>query len=111
MATQLAVPAPVYIPQGEVMAPEPESVKEYHFELTEAARNFRRCVAQIAYYGFRMRLSEGWTALGFESGPRGGIVGLSAADGEQSFQRRGAGVEIDVAGKDRSWPRRNAVGI
>jgi len=71
MATQLSMPAPAYIPQGEVLAPEPESIRSYHFELTEAARNFRRCVAQIAYYGFRMRLSEGWTALGFESGPRG----------------------------------------
>ena len=71
MATQLSVPAPVYIPQGEVLAPEPESIQNYHFELTEAARNFRRCVAQIAYYGFRMRMSDGWTAFGFESGPRG----------------------------------------
>ena len=44
---------------------------EYHAELQNAARSYRKCLAYIAYFGFRMRMEEGWTLLGFESGPRG----------------------------------------
>jgi hypothetical protein len=56
---------------GEVLSPESHPVEDYHSELQSAARNFRYSMARIAYYGFRMRLSEGWVALGLEPGPRG----------------------------------------
>lgn len=37
----------------------------------EAARSIRVNLAKIAFYGWKMRLNDGWTAFGFESGPRG----------------------------------------
>lgn len=72
MATSLALPTPEILPPfGEVLAPEPQPVAEYHGELLRAAQNLRRSLYRIAYFGFRMRLSEGWTAFGHEPGPRG----------------------------------------
>jgi hypothetical protein len=72
MATALALPTPdILPPAGEVLAPESQPVAEYHGALLQAARNLRKSLYQIAYYGFRMRLSEGWTAFGLEPGPRG----------------------------------------
>jgi hypothetical protein len=53
------------------MAPETHPVQDYHVELMEAARHLRLNLARVAYYGFRMRLCDGWTAMGYESGPRG----------------------------------------
>lgn len=70
----LALPSPannIPPPVGEVLAPESYPITEYHAELQAAAKAYRFSLAKIAYYGFRMRLSEGWTALGFEPGPRG----------------------------------------
>jgi hypothetical protein len=72
MATALALPTPdILPPAGEVLAPESQPVAEYHGALLQAARNLRKSLYQIAYYGFRQRLSEGWVAFGFEPGPRG----------------------------------------
>lgn len=44
---------------------------EYHSQLQSAARSLKSNLARIAYFGFRMRMSDGWTILGYESGPRG----------------------------------------
>lgn len=58
-------------PFGEVLAPESTSVLEYHSQLQNAAHSLKSSMARIAYFGFRMRMAEGWTVLGFEDGPRG----------------------------------------
>jgi hypothetical protein len=72
MATVLAIPATVPLPPaGEVLSPEHSPVTEYHEELIRASHALRRSLMRIAYYGFRIRLSEGWAMLGFEPGPRG----------------------------------------
>jgi hypothetical protein len=71
----LSLPIPVLEPPpppiGEILSPESEPILEYHAELQSAARNLRYSLAKIAYYGWKMRLSDGWVRLGFESGPRG----------------------------------------
>ena len=72
MSTLLSLPTPdILPPAAEVMAPETHPVQDYHVELMEAARHLRLNLARVAYYGFRMRLCDGWTAMGYESGPRG----------------------------------------
>jgi hypothetical protein len=72
MATALALPMPqVLPPEGEVLAPESQPIAEYHRELLQAAHHMRRSLYRIAYFGFRMRISDGWTAMGHETGPRG----------------------------------------
>jgi hypothetical protein len=71
MATQLAVPNETPYFAGEVLPPESTPIAEFHLELQNAARNLRRSLARIAYFGWKMRLNEGWTALQFEPGPRG----------------------------------------
>lgn len=58
-------------PVGEVLSPESHPIAQYHQELQQAARAYRNSLAKIAYYGFRLRLTDGWTAMGFEPGPRG----------------------------------------
>jgi hypothetical protein len=69
--TSLTVPASIPAPIGEVLAPESYPIAQYDTELRAAARNYRYSLAKIAYYGFRLRLTDGWTSLGFEPGPRG----------------------------------------
>lgn len=59
------------MPLGEVLAPESQPLQNYHRELMDAARGIRVNLAKIAYYGWRMRLGDGWTLFGFESGPKG----------------------------------------
>ena len=72
MSTLLALPTLESCQSaGEVLAPEPQPIVEYHTELIEAARAFRMSSMRIAFFGFRMRLSDGWTAMGYEPGPRG----------------------------------------
>jgi hypothetical protein len=53
------------------MPPEDQPIEQFHRELVEAAHHLKFSLARIAFYGFRMRMNEGWTAFGFESGPRG----------------------------------------
>jgi hypothetical protein len=65
------VPANNPAPIGEVLAPESHPILQYDTELRAAAKAYRNSLAKIAYYGFRMRLSDGWTLLGLEPGPRG----------------------------------------
>lgn len=71
----LSLPIPVLEPPpppiGEILSPEQTPVDEYHAELQTAARHYRYSLARIAYFGFRMRMSEGWTRFGLEPGPRG----------------------------------------
>lgn len=40
-------------------------------ELVDASKRLRLSLARIAFYGWKMRLAEGWTTFGFEEGPRG----------------------------------------
>ena len=72
MATQIVVsnPAP-YIPQPEFLAPQPEPIEDYDAELRSAAKALRVSSMRIAFYGWRMKLSDGWTRFGLEPGPRG----------------------------------------
>jgi hypothetical protein len=56
---------------GEVLSPEQHPILEYHAELQSAARNLRYSLAKVAFYGWKMRLTEGWTHFGYEPGPRG----------------------------------------
>jgi hypothetical protein len=67
----MLVPNPRPVPSGEVLPPEPQPIHEYDEHLREAARAMRQSSMRIAYWGFRMRLSEGWINLGFPAGPRG----------------------------------------
>ena len=72
MSTLLALnPAqlPPLVP--EILAPEFLPVREYHDELQAAAKAYRISTMRIAFYGHRMRMTEGWTVLGYEPGPRG----------------------------------------
>jgi hypothetical protein len=69
--TYTPTPTAYLPPIGEVLAPQAVPIQEYHAELQATARTHRSALAKIAFYGFRMRLNDGWTALGFESGPRG----------------------------------------
>lgn len=71
MGTHFSLPSPSYIPQGQVLAPEQVSIREYHAELQSAARNLRQSLAKIAFYGWKMRLNQGWTAIGFAPGSKG----------------------------------------
>lgn len=70
-ATAIAIPEPCLPPPGVVLPPENEPVDIFHRELQVAARALRTNLARIAYYGFRMRMCDGWTSLGLEPGPRG----------------------------------------
>ncbi len=58
-------------PMGEVMPPSDQPVDLFHRELVQAARNLKASLARIAYYGWRMRLAEGWICWGHEPGSRG----------------------------------------
>lgn len=66
----IALPSPP-LPPPEVLAPESGSITLLDQELRTAAAAWRKCLARLAYYGFRMRLAEGWTAFGFEPGTPG----------------------------------------
>ena len=56
---------------GEVLDPENEPIEQFHRELQGAARGLRLDLAKISYYGWKMRLSEGWTRFGFQPGSKG----------------------------------------
>ena len=72
MATAIAVLEPdVLPPLGEILDVEAMPVMEYHQELVQASKQLRTSLMCIAFYGFRIRLCEGWMAFGLESGPRG----------------------------------------
>jgi hypothetical protein len=71
MATQLAVSITPPRFSGEVLPPAETPLLQYHAELQSAAKIYRSGIAKIAYFGFRMRLSEGWVVFGFEPGTRG----------------------------------------
>ena len=71
MGTQIIPYTAPAIPEPEILAPEPQPAEEYHSALQEAARAMRLSTMRIAYYGFRMRLSEGWTMFGMPPGPKG----------------------------------------
>ena len=58
-------------PMGEVLDPENEPIDQFHRELQSAARGLRMDLAKIAFYGWKMRLADGWTRFGFESGSKG----------------------------------------
>lgn len=62
---------PRFLPQGEILSSESQPILEYHRELVFAARSLRACLAKVSYYGWRMRLCEGWTALGYQAGFKG----------------------------------------
>jgi len=62
---------PHYLPQGEVLSPESQPIQDLHRELVSAARALRSCLAKVSYYGWRMRLCEGWTALAYPAGSKG----------------------------------------
>ena len=67
-AISLPVPPP---PAPEVLAPESDSVVRMDQELRAAATAYRKSLARIAYFGFRLRLCEGWRAWGFPGGTEG----------------------------------------
>lgn len=72
MSTAIAISLPVAPPPNpEVLAPESDSIALLDQELRTAATAYRKSLARLAYYGFRMRLAEGWTAFGFEPGSAG----------------------------------------
>jgi hypothetical protein len=71
MGTQIVVANPSHIPQPEYLAPQEIDVEEYNCEIHAAAKSLRVSSMRIAFYGFRMKMADGWTAWGFESGPRG----------------------------------------
>lgn len=56
---------------GQVLAPEQVPIREYHAELQSAAKNLRQSLAKIAFYGWKMRLNQGWVALGYPEGNEG----------------------------------------
>jgi len=60
-----------YLPQPEFLAPQVIDVDEYDAELRMAAKALRVSSMRIAYYGWRMKLSDGWVRFGLEPGPRG----------------------------------------
>lgn len=66
MATALVQTAE-FLPPPEVLAPEHPNLRRYDSELRSAARNYRQSVLKIGYYGARLRMTEGWRDLGFES--------------------------------------------
>ena len=72
MSTQLALANPTYLPPvSEILPPEDTPVLEYNTALQEAARAYRVSTMRIAFYAHRMRMCEGWVALGLDAGPRG----------------------------------------
>lgn len=71
MQTEILSVAPHYLPQGEVLSPEQNNVAEYHREISGAARSYKQSTARIAYFGFRMRLCDGWVVFGYPAGPKG----------------------------------------
>lgn len=62
---------PPYAILGEILAPESVPISMYHAELQGAARSFRGSLSKIAYFGFRMRLNDGWVVMGYPAGPKG----------------------------------------
>lgn len=63
---------PVYLPPApEILAPEVAAVQEYHENLQQASKALKISTMRIAYFGHRMRMSQGWVAYGYEEGPRG----------------------------------------
>jgi hypothetical protein len=54
-----------------VLPPEREPIHDYDAALHDAAKAYRVSTMRIAFYGHRMRMTEGWTVLGLEPGPRG----------------------------------------
>lgn len=72
MNLQLAATNPTaQQPPPEILPPNLQPVEQFDQELRVAAKAYRMSSMRIAYWGFRMRLSDGWTAFGYEPGPRG----------------------------------------
>lgn len=68
----MQISAQSYVPPlGEVLEPESHPISLYHRELQSAARSLRQSLVRISYYGWRMRLCDGWVTMGLASGPKG----------------------------------------
>lgn len=65
MATSLVPSSAPPFASGEVLAPETGDFREYDRELRFAARDYRRALARIAWFGSRICATEGWRQLGF----------------------------------------------
>ena len=65
MAASLVQTSPSPFPPGEVLSPESGDLREYDRELRFAARDYRRSLARIAWFGSRLCATEGWRQLGY----------------------------------------------
>lgn len=54
-------------PAVEVLAPNQISLNEIDTALRRASLAYRRSTFEIGYYGAKMRLTQGWLALGYEN--------------------------------------------